>query len=93
MIITNEPEQPTDWLFVDELKASHNENLIWGRSKKKRNEAELGKGVILDLRFPDEGRVLDTAISDFLAFERAAGIPEKGPFKITVERRELGKPF
>jgi len=93
MIITQEPRQPENWLFVDELKASRHEKLILGRSKKKKNEAELGKGVILDLRFHDEGRVLDTAISDFLVFEKAAGIPEKGPFKITVERRELGKPF
>ena len=33
MIVTNEPEQPKNWLFVDELKASRHEKLIWGRSR------------------------------------------------------------
>ncbi len=93
MIVTQEPEQPENWLFVDELKASRHEKLIWGRSKKKKNEATLGQGVTLDFRFPDDGKVLDTAIADFHAFEQAAGIPDNGPFKITVEKRELGKPF
>ena len=93
MIITKEPEQPENWLFVDELKASRHEKLIWGRSRKKRNEAELGKGVTLNFRFPDAGKVLDTAITDFRAFLKAAGIPEHGPFKIIFEKRDIGKPF
>lgn len=33
MIITKEPEQPADWLFVDELKASRHEKLTWGRDE------------------------------------------------------------
>jgi hypothetical protein len=86
MIVTQEPEQPKNWLFVEELKASRHEKLTWGRIKKRKNEADLGKGVILDFRFPDEGKVLDTAIADFHAFLKAAGIPENGQFKITVER-------
>jgi hypothetical protein len=93
MIITKEPEQPETWLFVDELKAPRHENLIWGRSKKKKNEVPLGKGVTLDFHFPDDEKVLDTARADFHAFMKAAGIPEDGPFKITVEKKELGKPF
>jgi hypothetical protein len=93
MIVTQEPEQPKNWLFVEELKASRHEKLTWGRIKKRKNEADLGKGVILDFRFPDEGKVLDTAIADFHAFLKAAGIPENGPFKITVEKKEIAKPF
>jgi len=93
MIITNEPEQPENWLFVDELKAPRHEKLTWGRSKKRRNEADLGKGVTLDFRFPDERRVLDTASADFHAFLNAAGIRENGAFKITIEKKDLGKPF
>ncbi|MCX6983694.1 MAG: hypothetical protein NT118_02935 [Lentisphaerae bacterium] len=93
MFVTNEPEQPKNWLFVDELKAPRHEKLTWGRSRKKKNEAGLGKGVALDFRFPDGGKVLDTAIADFHAFLKAAGIPESGPFKITVEKKEMGKPF
>lgn len=93
MIITKEPEQPENWLFVDELKASRHEKLLWGRSRNKKNEADLEKGVTLNFRFPDAGRVLDTAITDFRAFLKTAGIHENGPFKIIVKMQESGKPF
>ena len=93
MIITKEPEQPGNWLFVDELKASRHEKLIWGRSKNKKKEAAIEQGVSLDFRFPDEGKVLDTAIADFHEFLQVAGIPDNGPFKIIVEKRDLGKPL
>lgn len=42
-------------------------NLRWGAEKGK-HEAELGKGVALDFRFPDKEKFLDTAITDFHAF-------------------------
>ncbi|MFA6569430.1 MAG: hypothetical protein WCS96_14560 [Victivallales bacterium] len=93
MIVTKEPEQPKNWLFVDELKATRHEKLRWGRIRKKKNEVDLGKGVTLDFRFPDEGKVLDTARADFHSFLKAAGIPGNGSFRITVEKKDLGKPF
>ena len=93
MIITKEPEQPENWLFVDELKASRHEKIAWGRCKKKKNEAVLGQGVTLDFRFPDAGKILDTAIADFHAFMQAAGISDDGPFEIIVKKQELEKPF
>ena len=93
MIITQEPEQPANWLFVDELKASRHEKLTWGRSRKKKNEAELGKGVTLDFHFHDAERVLETAKADFYVFLQSAGIPERGPYKITIKKQALGRPF
>ncbi|MEI6294191.1 MAG: hypothetical protein WCP36_10945 [Methanomicrobiales archaeon] len=88
MIITKVPAQPKKWQFVDELKAPRHEKFTWGRTKKKKDEADLGKGVTLDFRFPDEKKVLDTAVSDFHAFLKAAGIPENGLFKIIVKKKE-----
>jgi hypothetical protein len=93
MIINKEPEPPENWPFVEELKAPRYYNLRWGRIKKGKDEADLGKGVTLDFRFPDERKVLDTAIADFHVFLKTAGIPENGPFKITVKKKDLGKPF
>ncbi len=93
MIAIEEPKQPKNWIFVDELKVSRHEKITWGRKTKKKNEADLGKGVRLDFRFPDEKKVLDTARNDFYAFMKVAGIPENGYFKIIVEKKELGKAF
>jgi len=93
MRIPTEPPQPETWLFVDELKASRHEKILWGRSEKKTTEAQLGDGVSLDFRFPDKAHVLDSARADFHAFLNAAGIPDTGRFTITVQKKDLGKPF
>jgi hypothetical protein len=93
MIIAKEPALPKNWPFVDELKAPKHYSLRWGRTKKEKDEADLGNGVTLDFRFPNEGKILDAAISDFQTFLKFAGIHENGPFKITIEKKELVKPF
>jgi hypothetical protein len=47
MIIAKKPAPPENWPFVDELKAPKHYSLRWGRTKKEKDEANLGKGVVM----------------------------------------------
>lgn len=72
--------------FVEELKAPvHNKrHENFGKRAMKQEEINIS-GLYLDINFPDEKCVLETAYEDFQTFLKVYGI-EGNAFKITVEK-------
>ena len=84
------PEQPKNWKFIDELKAPRHTKIVWERAKIKKGEADLSKGAALDFDIPEWRGSLETAARDFKSFLKAGKISEKGPYKISLKKKNTG---
>ena len=82
------PEQPSmeSWHFIEDLKSPLHKKISWQKKAPDNDEADLSKGVALDLSFPDSSGVLDTAIKDFRNFLKAGNISDKGSYRITTQK-------
>lgn len=85
----NEPEQPKEWGFIDELKAPVKRVFTWERSETVKGEADLSKGIEIIEGFPDSEKILDSAYMDLRKFfvEAALGT---GKYRIvTAEKKGM----
>lgn len=76
----------SNWRFLDELKKTIHQNIIWEKSDAEVNEASLQTGASLELRFPDPEQRLDTAYEDFKRFLRSGGVYENCRFRIITDK-------
>ncbi|MBN1341813.1 MAG: hypothetical protein JXQ73_03995 [Phycisphaerae bacterium] len=82
------PPQPaeSDWQFVKELQQPYHQKTDWPPRDRRPDEADLSRGVIVEARFPDPLKRLDTAYQDLHDFLDATNIGQAGPFKIVTDQ-------
>ena len=87
------PAQPGEetWTFIDDLKSPLWSRHAWSPREAAADEADLGKGVRVDARFPDPEGLLETAYTDLSAFLTAGEISQDGPFVIETAKIKTSK--
>eukprot|EP00831_Metopus_contortus_P060138 TRINITY_DN52054_c0_g1_i1.p2 TRINITY_DN52054_c0_g1~~TRINITY_DN52054_c0_g1_i1.p2 ORF type:complete len:224 (-),score=37.47 TRINITY_DN52054_c0_g1_i1:348-1019(-) len=90
MINLKEPRQPSpdSWKFVRELSEPVSLNFNWSRTLAGKDEADLSKGVQIDIEFPDKEGTLKTAYDDLYSFFKTSGIAFDGAYRIIIEKAE-----
>ncbi len=85
----NEPKQPVEWGFVNELKSPIERIFNWNRNEPTAGEADLSGGIEILPGFPDNRKLLETAYKDLWGFFREARIKTGGYKIITVEKQGM----
>lgn len=82
------PPDESTWGFIDDLRdGAVHPPIDWLPRPAHDDEVELGRGIRLEIRFPDPRGVLETAYADFRNFLRTADIAEDGAFPLVIEQR------
>ena len=78
------------WKFIEELKKPRRRHFPWTRRSAAPGEADLSRGTCLNNAFPDpEGR-LETVLDDWKNFQREGGLPDRGPYRVTLRQEDAG---